>query len=169
MPLARWLPIAAEAVEVVLVGMEVEVEVEVEVVLALDALPAAFRGDPADRIIVATARARSLALATHDRAIRQARLARLWRTQGPPPRASSASALRARLQRARVRGAAVKCGHGPAVHVLVAGAHGQPFELNATGVPHLPSPRATRSNGLSLGQSSTSVWCASTIARRVPT
>jgi PIN domain nuclease of toxin-antitoxin system len=49
------------------------------VVLALDALPPAFHGDPADRIIVATARSHGLALATHDRAIRQARLARLWK------------------------------------------------------------------------------------------
>jgi PIN domain nuclease of toxin-antitoxin system len=71
MPLARWLPTAAEAVEVMPMG--------VEVVLALGALPPAFHGDPADRIIVATARVYGLALATHDRAIRQARLARLWK------------------------------------------------------------------------------------------
>jgi hypothetical protein len=52
----------AEAVEVVPMG------VEVEVVLALDALPPAFHGHPADRIIVATARVYGLALATHERA-----------------------------------------------------------------------------------------------------
>lgn len=71
MPLARWLPMAAEAVEVMAMS--------VEVVLALDALPAAFHGDPADRIIVATARAHGLALATHDQAIRRARVTRLWK------------------------------------------------------------------------------------------
>jgi PIN domain nuclease of toxin-antitoxin system len=71
MPLARWLPTAVEAVEVLPLG--------VEAVLALDALPAAFHGDPADRIIVATARAHGLSLATHDGAIRRARVARLWK------------------------------------------------------------------------------------------
>jgi PIN domain nuclease of toxin-antitoxin system len=48
-------------------------------VLALDALPASFHGDPADRLIVATARARGLALATHDAAIRRSRLVRIWK------------------------------------------------------------------------------------------
>jgi PIN domain nuclease of toxin-antitoxin system len=70
-PLAAWLPIAAEAVDVL--------PIDVKVVLAVDALPNAFHGDPADRIIVATARAHGLALATHDAAIRRARLVNLWR------------------------------------------------------------------------------------------
>jgi PIN domain nuclease of toxin-antitoxin system len=51
----------------------------VEVVLALDALPASFHGDPADRLIVATARAHAMPLATHDGAIRCSRAANLWR------------------------------------------------------------------------------------------
>lgn len=71
MPLARWLPIAAEAVDVMPLALDV--------VLALDDLPARFHGDPADRIVVATARAHGLALATHDGAIRRARVARLWK------------------------------------------------------------------------------------------
>jgi len=33
---------------------------------SLDALPASFHGDPADRLIVATARAHALPLATHE-------------------------------------------------------------------------------------------------------
>ena len=51
----------------------------VEVVLALDGLPASFHGDPADRLIVATARAYAMPLATRDRAIRRSRAARLWK------------------------------------------------------------------------------------------
>jgi PIN domain nuclease of toxin-antitoxin system len=49
------------------------------VVIALDALPRSFHGDPADRLIVATARSRSLPLATHDKAIRRSRAVPLWR------------------------------------------------------------------------------------------
>ncbi len=52
---------------------------DAEVVIALDRLPASFHGDPADRLIVATARAYRLPLATHDRAIRRSRAARIWK------------------------------------------------------------------------------------------
>ncbi len=48
------------------------------VILELDRLPPDFHGDPADRIIVATARALDLPLATHDRRIRKSHLARIW-------------------------------------------------------------------------------------------
>jgi PIN domain nuclease of toxin-antitoxin system len=51
-----------------------------DVIIALDALPPAFHGDPADRIIVATARAHALPLATHDSAIRRARVVKLWKS-----------------------------------------------------------------------------------------
>ena len=54
-------------------------ELGVEVVLALDALPASFHGDPADRLIVATARAHAMPLATQDAAIRRSRAAKLWK------------------------------------------------------------------------------------------
>ena len=55
------------------------VPLDVEVVIALDRLPAAFHGDPADRLIVATARALDIPLATHDRAIRRTRAVTLWK------------------------------------------------------------------------------------------
>jgi len=48
-------------------------------VLALDSLPRSFHGDPADRLIVATARSRRIPLATHDAAIRRSRLVPLWK------------------------------------------------------------------------------------------
>lgn len=52
---------------------------DTEVVIAVDGLPATFHGDPADRMVVATARAHDLPLATHDDAIRRSRLARIWK------------------------------------------------------------------------------------------
>lgn len=46
----------------------------------MNLLPSSFhRDDPADRLIVATARALGLPLATHDRKIRKSRLAPLWK------------------------------------------------------------------------------------------
>ena len=48
-PLATWLRQASAADVVVLLPLDVEV------VLALDLLPQSFHGDPADRLIVATA------------------------------------------------------------------------------------------------------------------
>lgn len=68
-----WLSHAAASDVVNLVALDVAV------VLALDRLPESFHGDPADRIIVATARAHDLPIATHDRKIRRSRLVRLWR------------------------------------------------------------------------------------------
>lgn len=53
--------------------------IDVAVILSLDRLPATFHGDPADRIIVSTARTRSLPMATYDRGIRRSRLVELWR------------------------------------------------------------------------------------------
>lgn len=83
LPLAfpAWLQ-AAAAPDVVTV-----LPLDVDVVLALDDLPPTFHGDPADRLIVATARAHALPLATHDRQIRASRLAKLWRpTRAAGPR-----------------------------------------------------------------------------------
>jgi len=65
--------------EAAAVGVVEIVPLDVEVVIALAHLPATFHGDPADRLIVATARAHRLPLATPDRAIRRSRLARLWK------------------------------------------------------------------------------------------
>lgn len=72
-PLTHWLPMAAAAETVILLPMDVVVIVE------LDNLPAGFHGDPADRIIVATARAHGLPLATRDGNIRRSRTVKLWK------------------------------------------------------------------------------------------
>ena len=50
-----------------------------DTVTAVDDLPAAFHGDPADRMIVATARVHDLSLATHDDAIKKSRLVKIWK------------------------------------------------------------------------------------------
>jgi PIN domain nuclease of toxin-antitoxin system len=55
------------------------VPLDVEVVIALDRLPGSFHGDPADRLIVASARAHRIPLATYDRAIRKSRTAIIWK------------------------------------------------------------------------------------------
>jgi PIN domain nuclease of toxin-antitoxin system len=52
---------------------------DADVVSALNDLPASFHGDPADRLILSTARAHVLQLATHDRKIRKSRLATIWK------------------------------------------------------------------------------------------
>jgi PIN domain nuclease of toxin-antitoxin system len=70
-----WIRDAAAAAVIEIVPLDVEV------VIALHALPASFHGDPADRLIVATARAHRIPLATHDRAIRKGRASRIWRPQ----------------------------------------------------------------------------------------
>lgn len=50
------------------------------VVVEMNRLPEGFHQDPADRLIVATARAAGLPLATHDARIRRSRLSSLWST-----------------------------------------------------------------------------------------
>lgn len=73
LPFADWIRRAADE------RMLRVVPLDAEVVLALDALPKAFHGDPADRLIVATARAHGMTLATHDAAIRRSRTVTLWK------------------------------------------------------------------------------------------
>jgi PIN domain nuclease of toxin-antitoxin system len=73
LPFAEWLARAADDRVISVLPLSVEV------VFALDALPAAFHGDPADRLIVATARAHAMPLATHDAAIRRSRAAKIWK------------------------------------------------------------------------------------------
>ncbi len=73
MPLQEWLSVAAAQETVHLLPLDVAV------ILALDALPPGFHGDPADRIIVATARAHGLPLATRDGNIRRSRVTPLWK------------------------------------------------------------------------------------------
>lgn len=72
-PFAAWLRAAASADIVTVLPLNVDV------VLALDALPDSFHGDPADRLIVATARAHALPLATRDSRIRRSRLVKPWK------------------------------------------------------------------------------------------
>ncbi len=72
-PFAVWIRDAAAAAVVEIAPLDVEV------VVALDGLPASFHGDPAARLIVATARAHRVRLATHDRAIRKSRTVTLWK------------------------------------------------------------------------------------------
>src|SRR5256885_10326822 len=71
---ADWLEQAADETMISVVPLDTQV------VIAVDGLPATFHGDPADRLIVATARAHRLALATHDERIRKSRAVRLWTT-----------------------------------------------------------------------------------------
>lgn len=72
-PFAQWLEaaVAREVIELLPIAPEVVIE--------LDGLPDSFHGDPADRLIVATARTHALPLATHDAAIRRSRAVRLWK------------------------------------------------------------------------------------------
>lgn len=72
-PFEIWLREAARPDVVQLVP------IDVRVALALTELPRGFHNDPADRLIVATSRAHALPLATHDAAIRRARVAQIWK------------------------------------------------------------------------------------------
>ena len=72
-PLAPWLHQAAAADVVVVLPLDMEV------VLALDFLPQSFHGDPADRLIVATALIHGLPLATQDSAIQGSGVVPLWK------------------------------------------------------------------------------------------
>lgn len=69
-PFDAWIREAAAAVTVL--------PLDTEVVIAVNDLPPTFHGDPADRLIVATARAHVTPLATHDRGIRRSRAAPIW-------------------------------------------------------------------------------------------
>lgn len=51
--------------------------IDTSVILALDKLPDRFHGDPADRIIVATAEAHGMALMTDDKAIRKSKVVKV--------------------------------------------------------------------------------------------
>ena len=72
-PFDRWLR------KICAPGLVQILPLDPEVVIALHGLPDGFHGDPADRLIVATARAHGLPLATHDRNIRTSRLVKLWK------------------------------------------------------------------------------------------
>lgn len=72
-PFATWLRRAAGTDILTVLSLNADV------VIAVDDLPGTFHGDPADRIIVASARAHDLPLATHDEAIRKSRLVKIWK------------------------------------------------------------------------------------------
>jgi PIN domain nuclease of toxin-antitoxin system len=69
----RWLRVAAapETIQVL--------PLDVPVALALNSLPERLHADPANRLIVATARAYRCELATHDETLRKLRVATLWK------------------------------------------------------------------------------------------
>lgn len=69
-PLPDWLALACSAVEVLPVTVAVAAEVA--------ALPATFHRDPADRLIVATARVHGLPLLSRDRKIQKFGLVPIW-------------------------------------------------------------------------------------------
>lgn len=73
LPFADWLRRASAPGTVRILPLNAEV------VIALERLPRGFRGDPADRLIAATARAHRLPLATRDEYIRKSRAVRIWR------------------------------------------------------------------------------------------
>ena len=73
LPFATWLRRATAP------DMMTVLPLDAEAVIAVNDLPDAFHGDPADRMIVATARAHDLALATHDEAIKKSRLVKIWK------------------------------------------------------------------------------------------
>jgi PIN domain nuclease of toxin-antitoxin system len=74
-PFDVWIREAAAAAVIEIAPLDVEI------VIALNRLPPAFHGDPADRLIVATARAHRSPLATHDRVIRKSRAAIIWKAR----------------------------------------------------------------------------------------
>ena len=71
-PLDRWLLLAVRPAVVRIVPVSVAVAVE------LEGIPATFHRDPADRVIVATARALSLPVLTRDRKIIDSGLVTIW-------------------------------------------------------------------------------------------
>jgi PIN domain nuclease of toxin-antitoxin system len=72
-PFPTWLRRATAVDMLTILPLDADAAIEV------NELPATFHGDPADRMIVATARAYDLPLVTHDEAIRKSRLVKIWR------------------------------------------------------------------------------------------
>jgi len=73
LPFADWLARATDE------RMLSVLPLDIEAVLAVDALPKSFHGDPADRLIVGTSRSRRLPIATHDSNIRRSRVVPIWK------------------------------------------------------------------------------------------
>lgn len=75
LPFEEWLEAAAHPRSVRVVPITPSIAAEVA------ALPASFHRDPADRVIVATARVLAAPLVTRDRRITESRLVRRWKPQ----------------------------------------------------------------------------------------
>ncbi len=75
MPVQDWLQIAASP------GTVKVQAITPAIVAEMNRLPSTFHRDPADRLIVSTARALKLPLATMDRKIRKSKLVPLWSTR----------------------------------------------------------------------------------------
>jgi PIN domain nuclease of toxin-antitoxin system len=73
LPFPEWLQRAADR------RLLQVLPIDTDVIVALYGLPTRLHGDPADRMIVATARAHGLPLATRDAEIRRSRTVRLWK------------------------------------------------------------------------------------------
>jgi PIN domain nuclease of toxin-antitoxin system len=73
LPFSTWLRRATSA------DMLTVLPLNADTVIAINDIPGSFHGDPADRMIVATARAHDLPLATHNEAIKRSRLVKLWK------------------------------------------------------------------------------------------
>lgn len=71
--LMAWLQVAASPATVRIQSITPAIIVE------MNRLPASFHRDPADRLIVATARALKRPLATHDAKVRRSRMVPLWK------------------------------------------------------------------------------------------
>jgi PIN domain nuclease of toxin-antitoxin system len=71
-PFEHWFRRAAAADVITVLPLDSEV------VIRVNSLPADFHGDPADRLIVATALAQGLPLATFDGNIRRSQVVPLW-------------------------------------------------------------------------------------------
>jgi len=79
--LALEIPFASWLVRATSPGFARVLPLDAAVILELDRLPQSFHSDPADRIIVATARALDLPLATNDGRIRKSHLVRIWKPE----------------------------------------------------------------------------------------
>jgi PIN domain nuclease of toxin-antitoxin system len=73
LPLGEWLDAAAHPRSVQVVA------ITPRIAAAVAALPDSFHRDPADRLIVATSRALSIPVLSHDKLINRSRLVRRWR------------------------------------------------------------------------------------------
>jgi len=76
MPLGDWLEAATHPRSVRVIPITPAIAAEVAT------LPNTFHRDPADRLIVATARVLALSVLTRDARIRRSRLVSLWKTAG---------------------------------------------------------------------------------------